>query len=263
MFEQWYYRVKRFKRKLGESLNREKLKNSPRLFAKWSFIIVFGTLVTFFILNFNVFSLYVSTFLNKNNSSQNVQNNSASSPNNTQAPSIKEPVYEVADSLVIPRLNINAPIIFSSWDPALSGKQIEAIIQKDLDNGVVHLQGTANPGFNGNSAIFGHSSNYAWSKGNYNQVFVALNLLQPGDEITVYFQKHKYVYRVSESKTVIPADISVLGQTQNPTLTLVTCWPPGTTLKRMVVSANQISPDPAFAKKNGQTGSYAEIPAGQ
>jgi hypothetical protein len=44
---------------------------------------------------------------------------------------------------------------------------------------------------------------------------------------------------------VAPTEVSVLAQTSEPTVTLITCSPPGTAWKRLVVSAKQISPSPA------------------
>ena len=59
-----------------------------------------------------------------------------------------------------------------------------------------------------------------------------------GDEIFVYYQNQKYTYLVNEVKTVDSQKTDYLnrnfGQHQ---LTLMTCWPPGTTLKRLLVTA--------------------------
>ena len=40
-----------------------------------------------------------------------------------------------------------------------------------------------------------------------------------------------------------PTDVSVLKQTDEPYLTLMTCYPPGTTSKRLIVKLKQISPE--------------------
>jgi sortase (surface protein transpeptidase) len=55
----------------------------------------------------------------------------------------------------------------------------------------------------------------------------------------------RYVYKVFDKKVVRPDDISVLGSTdRTSTFTLITCDPPGTSINRLVVIGEQISPDP-------------------
>jgi LPXTG-site transpeptidase (sortase) family protein len=140
------------------------------------------------------------------------------------------------NTLVVPKININAPIVFiDSTD--------EKAIQDNLKNGVVHYGGTANPGVAGNSFITGHSSNYWWEKGNYNYVFANLNKLATGDQAKIYFNGNKYIYQVTSVKIVEANDMSVLSQTEKPTLTLMTCTPPGTSWKRLIVSFDQILPE--------------------
>lgn len=56
----------------------------------------------------------------------------------------------------------------------------------------------------------------------------------------------QYVYRVYEKKIVKPTEVGVLGHAGKPaTMTLITCDPPGTSLNRLVIVGEQISPDPA------------------
>jgi sortase (surface protein transpeptidase) len=56
-----------------------------------------------------------------------------------------------------------------------------------------------------------------------------------------------YVYKVISRDVVDPSDVAVLNPVagQTATATLITCDPPGTSLKRLVVVGQQISPDPA------------------
>jgi hypothetical protein len=44
---------------------------------------------------------------------------------------------------------------------------------------------------------------------------------------------------------VEPTNTSVLEQTQQPRLTLITCTPPGTSWQRLIVQAKQVTPDPS------------------
>jgi len=140
------------------------------------------------------------------------------------------------NTLAIPKISVTAPIIFVDSIG-------EEVIQEGLRQGVVHYSGTANPGTAGNAFITGHSSNYWWDRGSYNYVFANLNKLAVGDQAKIYFNGNKYVYQVTEVKIVEPTDLSVLAQTETPTLTLMTCTPPGTSWKRLIVKMNQILPE--------------------
>ncbi len=145
-------------------------------------------------------------------------------------------------TISIPKINVNAPVVYATDNS-------ENAILTDLESGVVHYANTALPGQIGNSVIFGHSSNNWWDAGNYKFVFVLLDKLQPGDTFTVNYQSHQYMYQVTGSTVVEPTDLSVLDQTNFPEMTLITCTPPGTSWKRLVVTAKQISPAPATAAK--------------
>lgn len=104
---------------------------------------------------------------------------------------------------------------------------------------MVRYPGTAEPGQVGNAFIFGHSSNYPWVQSEYNEVFALLDQLQKDDEIIIYYQQKKYTYLVSDRITVKPGDVKAL-EARDPTkkeLSLMTCWPIGTTLERMIIFA--------------------------
>ena len=59
-----------------------------------------------------------------------------------------------------------------------------------------------------------------------------------GDEVFVDFDNVKYRYLVEEMYEVQPTDLSVLEQRfDGRYLTLITCSPPGTYLRRLIVKA--------------------------
>jgi sortase A len=143
--------------------------------------------------------------------------------------------------IVIPKINVEIPVIYD--EPTID----EAAIQRALEKGVVHYPTTSNPGEIGNGVIFGHSANNIFNHGKYKFAFVLLKRLEAGD--TFYIQKDgkRYAYKVFDKKVVPPTDVSVLYPSwpdKPATFTLITCDPPGTSLNRLVVTAEQISPDP-------------------
>lgn len=161
-------------------------------------------------------------------------------------------VIPVESRIVIPKLSVNAPIIFVD-------SRAEEDIQKGLEKGVVHYQGTANPGDIGNSFITGHSSNYWWSPGKYNYVFVLLDKMETGDQVITYYNGKKFVYTVREKIVVEPTEVSVLLPTETPTMTLMTCTPPGTSWKRLILKLDRT--DPAYyAPEKVVTEKVVQIP---
>lgn len=143
-----------------------------------------------------------------------------------------QPVSLSSDSLSIPSLGITAPIVYVN--------QIsENLFQAALKTGVVHYPGTANPGQNGNCYIFGHSSDFTWSKGHYKTVFAVLPHIKLGSNIYISDQAGKtFTYVVSKTFVVSANDTSVLKQDQSQKiLTLQTSWPLGTALERFIVQS--------------------------
>lgn len=141
--------------------------------------------------------------------------------------------------VIIPKINVEIPVVYD--EPSIQ----EDRVQKALERGVLHYATTPNPGELGNSVIFGHSSNNILNKGKYKFAFVLLNRLENGDTFMLQKDGKRYVYKVYEKRVVAPTEISVLEATDKPaTATLITCDPPGTSINRLVVIGEQISPSP-------------------
>lgn len=113
---------------------------------------------------------------------------------------------------------------------------------EDLSRSLIHYKGTASPGRAGNTVIFGHSvlPQFFNSK-NYLTIFSTLPTLKLGDEVIIDYDGIRYKFVVSEMFEVEPEDIRVLAQPNDkPHLTLITCVPPGTYLRRLVVRAELV-----------------------
>jgi sortase A len=143
--------------------------------------------------------------------------------------------------VIIPKINAAIPVDYSQTSTD------ENVIENALEDGVVHYPTTVLPGQNGNAAFFGHSSNNIFNKGKYKFAFVLLHTLQPGDTFYLSYSGKVYAYKVISRNIVPPSDVSVLGPVpgQTATATLITCDPPGTSINRLVVVGQQISPDPS------------------
>ena len=85
-------------------------------------------------------------------------------------------------------------------------------------------------------AIAGHRTTYG-------HPFHDLDLLQPGDRITLETPIGKCTYELREPwKVVLPTDTAVVDNTPGEArLTLTTCHPKGSARRRLVVTATMVS----------------------
>jgi sortase A len=142
--------------------------------------------------------------------------------------------------IIIPKINLEVPVVYG-----LSTVE-EDEVQNALEDGVVHYASTPEPGEIGNTVIVGHSSNNILNSGKYKFAFVLLRKLEIDDTFFLHKDGIRYTYKVYDKKVVPPTDVSVLGPADRAnTATLITCDPPGTSVNRLIIVAEQISPDPA------------------
>ena len=157
--------------------------------------------------------------------------------------------------VIIPKINVEIPLNFSVSTPN------EDDIENALEDGVVHYPTTVLPGQTGNTAFFGHSSNNIFNPGHYKFAFALLHDIVPGDTFYLTYGDKVYAYQVFQKAIVDPNDIAVLDNVPNyaATATLITCDPPGTSLHRLVVWGEQVSPNPTANHAGSNTS--ADIPA--
>ena len=110
---------------------------------------------------------------------------------------------------------------------------------EDLKKSLVHYLPASLPGEYGNVVIFGHSTlPQLYNSKNYTTIFTYLPSMEKGDKIYVNIGEDKFEYEVFDLFVVNPDEISVLEQVNDASyLTLITCVPPGTYWKRLVVKA--------------------------
>ena len=146
------------------------------------------------------------------------------------------PLYP-ANILSIPSLGIQLPVIYVTDNS-------ESAFQVGLQSGVVHYPGTALPGQKGNVYIFGHSSDFIFSKGSYKSAFATLPHIHTGADLYISDSTGKeYDYQVTSTDVTSPNDTSVLSQSGNTNyyLTLQTSYPVGTALERYIVRSTLVA----------------------
>jgi LPXTG-site transpeptidase (sortase) family protein len=105
---------------------------------------------------------------------------------------------------------------------------VEGVGQDDLAQGPGHMPGTAMPGQPGNAVISGHRTTHGAPFGD-------LDLLEPGDRITVETLIGTHTYEVVALVVVAPTDVWVTDQVDGAWITLTTCHPKGSSRERLIV----------------------------
>ena len=109
---------------------------------------------------------------------------------------------DVLTKLSIPRIGLQAVVI-------------EGTSSHSLLLGPGHMKGSAIPGSAGNAVIAGHRDTF----------FRHVHSLRSGDSIYILRSGKQFHYVVVRKKVVQPTDLSVLRDSKQGELTLITCYP--------------------------------------
>ena len=173
----------------------------------------------------------------------------------TLAPTIEESLVEKLDSyefefnllpptnrLVIPTINLDVPIVRSETKEYADFSA--GMFDTELENWVVKYPTTPDPGQEGNTFLFGHTSQEYWKNNKYGTVFRNIPKLKEGDSIQVVRWGNLYQYRVVKTVIVKPKEVNdTYMQYANKSkqyLTLMGCYPIGRMDKRMMIFAEKI-----------------------
>ena len=109
----------------------------------------------------------------------------------------------------------------------------------DLTSHLVQFNSDTYPPNQGNSIIFGHSTlPQLYDPSDYKTIFANAYKLDVGDEIIVNKDNQTYTYKIESVTVVEPDDTSVLAQNFSDSfITVITCTPPGTVWKRLIIKA--------------------------
>ncbi|MFA5070611.1 MAG: sortase [Patescibacteria group bacterium] len=141
--------------------------------------------------------------------------------------------------ILIPAIGTDAEIILAPAD--LAGSKNDWV-ESQLDSGIVQYPNGIADLKKQNLVFFGHSSSLH-PTAKYALVWVRLDELKIGDEIVLLNNNEERInYRVTESPRTVSADETAIVKVDKGEgmITLVTCWPPGTTSKRMVVVGQMV-----------------------
>lgn len=130
---------------------------------------------------------------------------------------IPTPGPQHAIRIQIPAIGVDAPVVQGDgWE--------------QLKKGVGQHVNTANPGEKGNVVLSAHNDVFG-------EIFRYLDRLEPGDAVILYTNQRAFTYRVTESRIVEPDEVRVMDPTDQPTATLISCYPYLVDDRRIVVIA--------------------------
>jgi len=118
-------------------------------------------------------------------------------------------------------------------DAGIDWVVVEGGRTEDLSKGAGHSAWTPMPGQPGNSVISGHRTTYG-------APFRDMDRVQPGNTVTVVTTIGVHTFQVVEIMSVDPHDTWVMDQWRGAWLTLITCDPPLSAAKRLVVIARLV-----------------------
>jgi sortase A len=148
-------------------------------------------------------------------------------------------LYQAYENRELERILTSAPQASSSSSPATATRArripppgttlgrieiarlgVSAVVRtgsdaRTLQLAVGHIPGTALPGERGNVGLAGHRDTF----------FRRLRDIAADDRIRILTPEGTFTYRVQRTDIVAPSDVWVLGDTPEPSLTLVTCYP--------------------------------------
>jgi sortase A len=128
---------------------------------------------------------------------------------------------------------------------------VEGASRRELSEGPGHMKQTAQPGETGNAVITAHRDTF----------FRHIYELSKGDQIKVRRSGRIFTYEVTGKRIVMPEDVSVIKPTNDPQLTLITCYPTyyiGPAPKRLVVFSKLVDSDGQPVNQAAQAHSNAQ-----
>lgn len=164
-----------------------------------------------------------------NNSSQISQSSTQSSNPTSLSSDFNPNLFSPPASLSIAKISLEAPIVFPE-----TFQQINSFLLK----GIIHYPGTAFPGEKGTILLSGHSSGFF--RGGYKNVFANLDKLEEKDEIIIKTPSENYYYQVFKKEILLPNEVKIIEYKNNEVLILLSCWPVGTDLKRIIIQAIRV-----------------------
>jgi sortase A len=128
---------------------------------------------------------------------------------------------EQAIRIRIPAISVDAPVVMGDGE-------------EQLKKGVGQYIHSPNPGQSGNLVLSAHNDVFG-------EIFRDLDQLETGDEVIIYTNQRAYTYVVQQQQIVGPLQVEVMASTNEPVVTLISCYPYMVDTQRMVITATLLN----------------------
>jgi sortase A len=152
-------------------------------------------------------------------------------PNDAEIPEHLRPLVQTLANIPIPTPGPQQAVRIQVPAIAVDAPVVQGDGWEQLKKGVGQQIGSPDPGGKGNIVLSAHNDVFG-------QIFQNLDKLKPGDQIILFTSQRTYTYVVHNSQIVEPTQLDVLSPTQNPVVTLISCYPYMVDNKRIVVTAS-------------------------
>jgi len=156
-------------------------------------------------------------------------------PNYSEVPAELVPLVEqqFAGPIVLPTPAPSNPVRIRIPSLGVDATIVQGDGWEQLKKGVGHHIGSADPGNTGNVVLSAHNDIYG-------EIFRKLDRISEGDEIFINTTTQEYRYVYSSTDVVTPTEVSVMEQTTDPRLTLISCYPYLINTQRIVIVADLV-----------------------
>lgn len=151
-------------------------------------------------------------------------------PNEAEIPAHLRPLVQSLADIPLPTpgpeqaLRIQIPAI------KVDAQVVQGDGWEQLKKGVAQHPGSGDPGKNGNVVLSAHNDIFG-------ELFRDLDQLKPGDKVVLFTAQRAYNYEVVDTRIIQPSEVSVMDSTNEPVVTLISCYPYLIDDKRIVVIA--------------------------
>lgn len=153
-----------------------------------------------------------------------------SQPNDAEIPGHLRPLVQSLAALPVPTSSPGSAIRIQIPTIEVDAPVVQGDGWEQLKKGVGQHVGSGNPGQPGNIVLSAHNDVFG-------EIFRDLHQLKPGDTVTLFTSQRAYTYEVVQTKIVEPTEVEWMAQTEEPTVTLITCYPYMIDNQRVVVVA--------------------------
>ncbi|KAA3643054.1 MAG: sortase [Chloroflexi bacterium] len=151
-------------------------------------------------------------------------------PNDAEIPEHLRPIVQALNNVPVPTPSPEHPIRIQIPAIGVDAPIVQGDNWESLKQGVGQHIGSANPGQQGNVVLSGHNDIFG-------EIFRYLDQLEPGDEIVIFSNVRAYNYVITDWEIVEPTAVHVMDPTEDPTTTLISCYPYLINTERIVVKA--------------------------